>query len=324
MLFHYTARGNVNTDWIPVSFPYLSQICQYGYLGVDLFFMISGFVIYMSADDRTAKSFLISRVVRLYPAYWVCCTLTFLITFFWGVSSLKVSWPVYAMNLSMLHGFFNIEHVDSVYWSLFVELKFYLIVTAIIFFRQMHHMRYFLGIWLIISLITLKYPIPIIGDLLITAQSAYFISGAVFYLIWKEGWSTYKAVLLIGSYFLALNNAMGLTHDIYQWHGIVLDKEIVAVLLMFCYGLFFVLVNGNFNFVRGSLVVTLGALTYPLYLVHQSIGFVLFKTFGSLMNKYVLLLLIMVVMCWVAYFVYICIEKKYSLVFKNFLERRFS
>jgi peptidoglycan/LPS O-acetylase OafA/YrhL len=85
MFFHYTIRGYADGDELsPVKFSMLSIFSRYGYLGVDLFFLISGFVILMTAIDRSAKSFIISRMVRLYPAFWMCCTLTFLITFFLG------------------------------------------------------------------------------------------------------------------------------------------------------------------------------------------------------------------------------------------------
>lgn len=49
-------------------FPVLSEVTRYGYAGVNLFFVISGFVILMSVWGRTAPQFIASRVSRLYPA----------------------------------------------------------------------------------------------------------------------------------------------------------------------------------------------------------------------------------------------------------------
>jgi len=54
----------------------LAEITRFGFLGVDLFFMISGFVILWSADNRTALEFAVSRVARLMPSYWVSMTIT--------------------------------------------------------------------------------------------------------------------------------------------------------------------------------------------------------------------------------------------------------
>src|SRR5437763_8186172 len=75
MLFHYTFRGPQIHAW-PASFLLLSQIFRYGYLGVNVFFILSGFVILLTAYEKDALAFTIARIVRLYPAYWLCVTLT--------------------------------------------------------------------------------------------------------------------------------------------------------------------------------------------------------------------------------------------------------
>lgn len=75
VLFHYTFRGFIVNSSI-VAFPFLGFIFKYGYLGVDLFFMISGFVIYMSIENSSLLNFLKSRIVRLYPAFWICVSIT--------------------------------------------------------------------------------------------------------------------------------------------------------------------------------------------------------------------------------------------------------
>src|ERR1700744_5896212 len=49
----------------------------FGWVGVEIFFVISGFVIANSASNASAKEFLLGRALRLYPAVWVCSTLTF-------------------------------------------------------------------------------------------------------------------------------------------------------------------------------------------------------------------------------------------------------
>lgn len=322
MFFHYTTRGNTDPDLIPIQYPFLSQISRYGYLGVDLFFIISGFVIFMSAVDRSAKSFAISRIVRLYPAYWMSCTLTFLVALVWGVEKLKVSWAVYTANLTMLHSFLNIEHVDGVYWSLFVEIKFYLMVLAVILFKQMHRARYFLGLWLLLSIVSLKFPISRIEEMFITPHSAYFIGGAVFYLIWKEGLDPYKWILLLGSYVLALCNAMSMMNIVQEWYHIELDVVIVGVLVTLFYAVFFLMARSKLSFIRGKWLVVLGALTYPLYLVHERIGFIIFKSFAGMAKPHLLLILIMAGMCGLAYVINVWVEQKFSPVFKKFLEAK--
>lgn len=72
MFFHYTSAekllwGNPSR----LEFPGINVVTRYGYLGVELFFIISGFVIPMTAYGRTTEDFVASRFSRLFPAYWV-------------------------------------------------------------------------------------------------------------------------------------------------------------------------------------------------------------------------------------------------------------
>lgn len=50
---------------------------SYGFYGVHLFFVVSGFVILTSLERSGPRKFIISRFVRLYPVYWLVCGLTF-------------------------------------------------------------------------------------------------------------------------------------------------------------------------------------------------------------------------------------------------------
>src|SRR5689334_8689300 len=123
MLFHYTYLGPQNHSW-PGSFPFLGQIFKYGYLGVDVFFILSGFVILLTAYDKDAITFTAARFVRLYPAYWICVTLTALAILLTGTHHNAVTLWQYLANLTMVHGFAGIRDVSGVYWTLAVELQF--------------------------------------------------------------------------------------------------------------------------------------------------------------------------------------------------------
>lgn len=81
LLYHYVFRGYNHDQLSPVEYPFLGSIFKYGYLGVELFFIISGYVVLMSAYHKTVREFFISRVVRLYPAFWIACTFCFVITY---------------------------------------------------------------------------------------------------------------------------------------------------------------------------------------------------------------------------------------------------
>src|SRR5438270_12403196 len=113
MLFHYVFHGPQTHVW-PASFPLLSQIFQYGYLGVHVFFILSGFVILLTAYEKNALGFALARFIRLYPAYWICVTLTAFALVLAGDQQ-HLSLRQYFANLTMVHGYFGIRDVSGVY-----------------------------------------------------------------------------------------------------------------------------------------------------------------------------------------------------------------
>lgn len=83
---------------MPVLFP----VSKYGFLGVEIFFVISGFVILLSAEGRSPSYFAASRLSRLFPAYWASVLLTtFLLVVLWPQGK-DVTIAQSALNLAML------------------------------------------------------------------------------------------------------------------------------------------------------------------------------------------------------------------------------
>lgn len=86
-----------------------------GVTGVDLFFIISGFVILLSLEKtRDWKEFLLDRFSRLYPAYWACVTLA-------ALTALISQGPArdlagrYLANLTMFQLYFGAADLDGSY-----------------------------------------------------------------------------------------------------------------------------------------------------------------------------------------------------------------
>jgi len=133
MAFHFFQR-------FPTYYPYGDEIlsfARYGYLGVDLFFVISGFVIALSIQNANGVlHFAYKRWTRLWPAMFVCSVMTFLVmhlistdfTAFrrTGFESFLPSltftdpsvWSRFAPDAKF-------QYIDGAYWSLFVEVRFY-------------------------------------------------------------------------------------------------------------------------------------------------------------------------------------------------------
>jgi peptidoglycan/LPS O-acetylase OafA/YrhL len=113
---HYVATG--------VQFRSAAPFTWFGWVGVEIFFVISGFVIANSADKCSPAEFLFNRALRLYPAVWVCATLTFIVLLFAGGSSSEFILP-YVNAMLLIPKGLNGQWLDSIYWTLAAEMAFY-------------------------------------------------------------------------------------------------------------------------------------------------------------------------------------------------------
>ena len=114
VFFHYAFRGYAGDAKTVMPYPMLATAGKYGYLGVDLFFMISGFVILMTASNGSFKDFAVSRAARLYPAFWACCTVTFGAILAIGGVRYHATFSQYLVNMTMLSEFFHVPYIDGV------------------------------------------------------------------------------------------------------------------------------------------------------------------------------------------------------------------
>ncbi len=96
-----------------------------GVRGVDLLFVISGFVILMSLRTGSVQKFVKARALRLFPAYWASMALTLLVVATLGLPGGMPSLDRVLLNVTMLNKFFGVNGVDGVYWTLAAELAFY-------------------------------------------------------------------------------------------------------------------------------------------------------------------------------------------------------
>lgn len=133
--FHLLAYDDA-WAWLPLA--------SVGFLGVHLFFVVSGFVIFLTLEKTNSlRDFLVNRAIRLWPPLLLFGTVTFIVVRCWGPEQLKVGFWEYLLSIvilppqhvAMLIGADGWKWLDGAYWSLWVEVKFYFLIGSMYFLR---------------------------------------------------------------------------------------------------------------------------------------------------------------------------------------------
>lgn len=262
VIYHFTTRYQAlyGFDIEPLlSFPL-------GKYGVQLFFVVSGFVIFLTLNAcKHPFDFVVSRFARLYPVYWVAVLLTFSCVSYFGLSGRELSVKHGLINLSMLQGYLGIPDVDGVYWTLKWELAFYFWMLLVFTLGLQRHILKVCAAWLILQCLSgvmdLNFGHTIPAKLKIVMLITYcnlFVAGIVFYRIRNQSSSAWDWLILLGGVF-----NQWLLHD---WIEACVTLGIFSVFYLFCIG--------KIGFVATRPLVYLGTISYSLYLIHEYIGWI--------------------------------------------------
>jgi peptidoglycan/LPS O-acetylase OafA/YrhL len=242
-------------------------VARHGWMGVELFFMISGFVICMSSWGRGLGEFFVSRVVRLYPAYWFAVLLTTAVLTVWPIHQRPLGQLGVVANLTMLQQFLMVPNVDDSYWTLAVELLFYLLF-AVVVWRGVTYRRVvtFCVMWTVAAIIAPQTGAPWLVTVFASPYAPYFIAGVALYLMHRFGPTLLLWGILGMSYMIALAGLPALNyfaHVPLPGAGAVITVFFAAMIAV---------ALGWFRWFRWRIGIVAGALTYPLYLIHQTVG----------------------------------------------------
>jgi peptidoglycan/LPS O-acetylase OafA/YrhL len=271
-----------------------SEYFKFGYLGVDIFFVISGFIIahILSKDSNiNIKQFYLKRIVRIYPAM----TIVIFTSIILGVIYLRGD----DLNPLALQGIFSIVGVSNIYfaftdtgyfqiesfrqpllhlWSLSTELQFYLLAPLIILILRKTNYKIRQIIVLIISLVSLGFytkliEIPNIENYyLLTGRIWEFILGAAIAFSNKN-----KRIILRNGNYLAIPSLAIIFFlnyvSIERIHDSVVELSIVLLSAVF---IFQAVSNGNSGkSYSPKIMILMGDMSYAIYLWHWPILFFL-------------------------------------------------
>ncbi|MET1162136.1 MAG: acyltransferase [Pseudoxanthomonas sp.] len=259
--FHYTTQyGLLYGHTPPLGFGF-----PLGNYGVNLFFLISGFVIFMTLErTRTAMDFVVSRFSRLFPAYWTAMAVTAAVVYAIGMPDQRLPLHDVLLNLTMMQQILGGEHLDGSYWTLQVELFFYAQMLLWFMLGQLKRIHLIILLWLALAVgygevvqhrMHFSY---LARELLILQHIPFFALGILFYRVHTRPQENLRNYALMALCLVAIGIVSPL---VFVWVGLG------------CCAIFLLFVHNLLWWLRGAFFAFLGSISYSLYLLHQAIGF---------------------------------------------------
>ncbi|PAW32845.1 hypothetical protein CIT32_07840 [Micrococcus luteus] len=273
---HYTGAHNSHYPQDPAAF----HDAAWGAAGVQLFFIISGFVIFMSARRADRPSdFAISRAARLYPPYWISLVFAVVLLLLHPVPGFPFTWGQALVNLTMVQRWVGVDNVVDVYWTLAVEMQFYVIILILLYLTRCRLSdRVVLWgslAWSVISWAVVLFTAPHVGsdpqrdplwvkllnNATVAEYAPLFVLGMALYIARQtgqhRGWVAAAAVSAVGSTFVM--------------RGMPLALEVLVVVLLAVT----VMLRERTSVLLLAPVQWYGKISYSLYILHAIPGYIL-------------------------------------------------
>jgi exopolysaccharide production protein ExoZ len=266
----------------PVTVPSWALATCWGWIGVQIFFVISGMVISYSTDNVTAGQFGRRRVLRLVPTAWVCATVALLVSIGLFGAGLKPSLLPYLRVMAFAP---SGPWLLGQFWTLPIEYCFYAIVGGLIAVRLGRHLEPLAWALALISaayflathVAHLHDPNGRVSALLMLQHGGYFALGIILTRGDLDGWKPRHAVLIAVTVIIAAVQI----HDAAVGERLAdtLTPQWPIALAIWLVGVGAIAASLHWKEAiarrlarHGAFIRLIGLLTYPLYLIHEHTG----------------------------------------------------
>lgn len=260
----------------------LMGLFQFGVLGVDLFFVISGIVMASITkgkfgDPTYAGTFIYHRVARIFPVFWIYTTIV-LSAYLYNPNLINAG---SGHQANILASYFLIPTHRAMLvmqgWTLSYELYFYLVVFTLILVATRRSLPWMLGVWALLiggcAPFARDTNVPVL-QLVFNPLALEFIAGFVLYYFYHEArHARAVGVVLLSLAAIWLASIIIWTADGSGWDGAIIEQSLWG--RPACFGLFAVLfIFGMIELERSELIrysrflESIGDWSYSIYLSH--------------------------------------------------------
>lgn len=323
----FSTRPGMVPAWIEQS------VYTVGPAGVDIFFVISGFVVTLSAFKTSGKlnpkkesiQFILKRISRVYPTYWIVLAIACIIS---PPVWLSPDWLPHTSLVHLATLTYTYNYKVMVAWTLVYEMFFYLVLSVLIIFGRE---RFFplLFVWIFFEILVIAltntYDKNLAGYVPFNPQIIQFSAGCIVAFIVKELKTGYGKEVLFGGIILFF--AMCYVNiTLANWTPWTRTLTLTLPCAMMIYGAAVSEIQSTFKF--KAPILWLGDVSFSLYLWHQ----ITFETMMYVFDKLhltsslpgaVSLAIWSICAITMAYLSYHFIEKMSYRVIGNFIDRIF-
>jgi peptidoglycan/LPS O-acetylase OafA/YrhL len=251
--------------------PILGDLVKNGGFGVNIFFVISGFVIIGSAQKYNATEFIFARFIRLFPGLFLFMILVLIINTL-VIGQYEKPFFTFFHSTFLTYQLVEVYPLATALWTLIVEVKFYIGVSFALFlfpklFKSTKGIIALMILWELTIVLLEVSPLPIRTFLLphftLNGFSNLFALGICYYLINKiriKANSENLLVLLVAVYFI---------NDVFFRSGysniLKLYMVVTSILIVLSSKL---ILHSSLQ----KVTYWLGLSSYPIYLLHQALG----------------------------------------------------
>ncbi|MFC9857380.1 MULTISPECIES: acyltransferase family protein [unclassified Streptomyces] len=328
--YHYGGRGGDITEaWgssAAVQFPSAHTWFAYGCLGVQIFFVISGFVICMSGWGRSLSAFFASRVSRLMPAYWVAVALVTLVFALPWVAYEAVSPSDALVNMTLLQQPLGVDRVLGVCWTLWAEVRFYALFALCVVLPGANRRRVvlFCAVWTLAAALAKASGEAFLDVLLMPEYAPYFIGGIGLYLVHRDrrdalAWGIVGVSWLLGQHYAVADLWHPDSQDAFSYRS----ATVIVLIVTAGFAAVAAIALGALNRLDWQWLTVAGALTYPFYLVHEHLGWVVVGALhrGLGIPAWATFVLTVAAMLGLAWLLHRFVERRFTPLLRDALSR---
>jgi peptidoglycan/LPS O-acetylase OafA/YrhL len=260
-----------------------------GRYGVEFFFIISGFVIFMTLMRcGHVFEFWYRRFARLWPALIVCMVVTLIVTSAIGPDVLHRKPSDLVWSALMLGRYApGAQWVDGAYWSLLVELKFYFWIGLAFLAGATRFTRTWsifvlagVAVWGVGALVQSTTLVLVSKEIFVVDYLPFFTAGIFYFKLYAERRPDWALLLLAGIPYIAIWSGIGfvpgLTNPadadtVYGSAGGTPPLALHAVVGAMG-AAFWGFARGGLGWLAAGPLLFIGRISYPLYLLHQFVG----------------------------------------------------